>query len=429
MDETKPTVPYVPPFDFDQGRPIVLPPSAPAFVNPTVSSPRLVSLDAYRGFIMLLLATSAFRIPDVARHFKGDGVWDFLAYQFNHAAWRGCSFWDLIQPSFMFMVGVAIPYSYASRKAKGDSEGKILAHTIWRSLILVLLGVFLSSNGERRTHWTFVNVLSQIGLGYTFVYLFRERGFKVQFAALVAILGGTWAWFALSAPPPPDFDYAAVGVRDAKEMFAGFAAHWNMNANPAHRADLWLLNLFPPHEFTHNRGGYATLNFVPSMATMLMGLMAGDLLRGPRLPKYKFQLLLAGGAACFGLGALADPVILPGVSEAWVACPIVKRIWTPSFALLSTGWTLWMLAAFFFLVDIKGWKKWAFPFVVVGMNSIAMYCMWQLFKGWVMQSVQTHFGRALYEGTYGPIFASLTWTLVLWLICLWMYRRKVFLRI
>jgi predicted acyltransferase len=94
-----------------------------------------------------------------------------MSYQFSHPDWRSCSFWDLVQPSFMFMVGVAVPYSVASRRAKGDSQGQILGHALWRSLILIFLGVFLSSNGAKQTDWTFVNVLSQIGLGYTLLFL------------------------------------------------------------------------------------------------------------------------------------------------------------------------------------------------------------------------------------------------------------------
>jgi len=142
--------------------------SSPSF-SPPETSPRLVSLDAYRGFIMLAMASSGFLVARVVNNnadLQDNSIWRFLAYQLDHVKWTGCSFWDLIQPSFMFMVGVAIPYSYASRKAKGDSEGRIFSHALVRSLILICLGVLLSSNYERTTHFTFVNVLSQIGMGY-----------------------------------------------------------------------------------------------------------------------------------------------------------------------------------------------------------------------------------------------------------------------
>jgi predicted acyltransferase len=403
--------------------------ATPAPSKPADKAERLVSLDAYRGFLMTVLATSAFQIHKVAPKFKGNPVWDFLAYQFSHPAWRSCSFWDLVQPSFMFMVGVAVPYSLNNRRAKGDSDRSILLHALWRSLILVLLGVFISSAWSKRTEWTFVNVLSQIGLGYTILVLLEGKGLKVQFAALGSMLFGTWLLFALSAPPPADMNWAAVGVKDPAQILSGFGSRWSMNANPFHRFDLWFLNLFPPHQFKFNSGGYGTLNFVPSTATMLLGVMAGELLRSPRGAAEKFRLLLWAGLACFAISIPCDPNILPGVSGAPAICPIIKKIWSPSWALFCAGWTFWILAGFYWVVDLKGWKRWTFPFVVVGMNCTAMYCMWQLMKGWVLQSVQIHFGNELFQGTYGPIWASLTWTAILWGICYWMYRRKVFLKV
>jgi predicted acyltransferase len=390
---------------------------------------RLLSLDAYRGFLMLVLATSAFQIHKLAAGVRHGPIWDFLSYQFSHPEWRSCSFWDLVQPSFMFMVGVAVPYSVASRRAKGDTPGQIFRHALWRSLILVLLGVFISSNWSRQTEWTFVNVLSQIGLGYLFLVLLEGRGLRVQLATLAGILVGYWLAFALYPAPAADTNWAAIGVKGEIYHFPGFAAHWSMNANFGQAFDLWFLNLFPPHQFKFNSGGYPTLNFIPSTATMLIGVMAGEVLRGPRQPLEKLKILLGAGALAFAVSILCDPQILPFIHSAWVICPIVKKIWTPSWALFCSGWTLWILAGFYYVVDIAGWKKWTFPFVVVGMNCTAMYCMWQMFKGWVLQSIQIHFGRALFETAYGPVWASLSWTFVLWLICWWMYRRKIFLRV
>src|SRR5258706_14396211 len=138
------------------------PPYAPAYAQASAGrAERLVSLDTYRGFLMLVLATSAFQIHKLAAGVRQGPVWNFLSYQFSHPEWRSCSFWDLVQPSFMFMVGVAVPYSVASRRAKGETQARIVGHALWRSLLLVLLGVFISSNNEKQTNWTFVNVLSQ----------------------------------------------------------------------------------------------------------------------------------------------------------------------------------------------------------------------------------------------------------------------------
>ena len=199
---------------------------------------RLSSLDAYRGFVMLLMASEGLGITQVARTFKESGFWQFLAYQTDHVQWTGCSLWDLIQPSFMFMVGVAMPFSHASRIAKGQSSLKIAAHVIYRSVVLILLGIFLSSNWSSQTNFTFVNVLTQIGLGYTFLFLLWGKTVRTQLAAVAAILGGYWLAFTLYPAPGTDFDWTAVGVKEGFEPFTGLAGHWNKNTNFASAIDL-----------------------------------------------------------------------------------------------------------------------------------------------------------------------------------------------
>ena len=413
---------------------------------------RLVSLDAYRGFIMLVMASGGFALAQVAKeHFPDQPLWTFLAAQFDHVPWRGCAFWDLIQPAFMFMVGVSIPYSHASRVAKGQSSVRIATHVIYRSVVLILLGIFLSSNWSKQTEFTFVNVLTQIGLGYAFVYLLRGTSFGFQLVVLLTILAGYWYLFFQQ--PVQDAGYAiltsAPGDRQLWFSSSGlfdywnkdFFAHWNKNANFAAEFDQWFLNLFPAIKpFQYNKGGYQTLNFIPSMGTMILGLMAGELLRGPRPPKGKLLFLLGAGAVCLSMGLILN----------YTVCPSVKRIWTPSWVLLSGGWVLWMLAGFYFIIDVVGYRRWALPLVVVGMNSIAMYCMAQLLKPWIAQTMKTHldwgyqrllartpadsiwrtdFGPHLFGGTYGPIVQSVAVLLILWLVCLWMYRRGIFLRI
>ncbi|HEV3121913.1 MAG TPA: DUF5009 domain-containing protein, partial [Isosphaeraceae bacterium] len=150
---------------------------------------RLLSLDAYRGFTMLAMASAGLGIAKVAasQPFSEHFLWDKLAFQVDHVMWRGCSFWDMIQPSFMFIVGVAMPFSYASRQAQGQTGSRQFRHALLRSVLLVLLGVFLSSQGHTHTNWSFVNVLSQIGLGYTFVFLLICCPIGIQVLAIVAI--------------------------------------------------------------------------------------------------------------------------------------------------------------------------------------------------------------------------------------------------
>ncbi len=393
--------------------------------------PRLVSLDAYRGFIMLAMASSGFAFHQVVQKMEDPSpLWQFLGFQFEHVPWVGCAFWDLIQPSFMFMVGVAIPFSLAARTARGDTYPQQLGHAARRALILILLAVFLSSPEPLprstsppmgpTTNWVFVNVLAQIGLGYVFVFLLAGRGFWTQLTAVVAILASYTLLLGLYPAPPADFDWKAVGVPADWPHLTGWFAHWDKNSNAAHFFDVWFLNLFPRQEpFRFNGGGYQTLNFVPSMATMILGLMAGEMLLRPHSPARKFTLLVLAGVVCLALGMVLGETV----------CPIVKRIWTPSWAVYSAGWTFAMLAAFYGVIDVVGFRRWSFPLVVVGMNSIAMYCMSQQSRGYVRRNLEIHLGRWWLQGEYAPIVAATAILVVLWLVCLWLYRQRIFLRI
>jgi heparan-alpha-glucosaminide N-acetyltransferase len=389
------------------------------------SSTRLRSLDAYRGFIMLAMASGGAGMLagfiDNGESF-GSSVVHWLRQQLDHVPWRGCAFWDLIQPSFMFMVGVAMPFSFASRSARGETWARMFGHALLRSLILIVLAVFLASNDSRFTHYSFVNVLGQIGLGYSFVFLLLGRRPAVQFAAAVAILVADWMLFALYPLPDAEFPFAQYGAGETGNMMPGFFAHWNKNANVAAAFDRWFLNLFShpsDHPFVFNEGGYATLNFIPSMATMIFGVLAGELLRSNRDRMAKLRTLLLAGALCWSLGLVLDATV----------CPSIKRIWTPSWTIYSTGWTCWMLAAFYGVIDVAGYRRWSFPLVVVGMNSIAIYMMSQLMKPYVASSLRTHFGPDLFAGPYGPLVRASSTLLVFWLICFWMYRQKIFIKI
>lgn len=393
---------------------------------------RLTSLDAYRGFIMLAMVSSGFGFSQVARRLPESPVWQFLGFQFDHVPWAGCSFWDLIQPSFMFMVGVALPYSHASRVARGQSGRLIAAHTLYRSLVLIFLGIFLVSNWSQETDWTFVNVLTQIGLGYCFVYLLTGRGAVVQLSVAALILAGYWLLFYSYPAPDPNFDYGSVGFpARIFTPYTGLFAHWNPNTNVADSFDVWFLNLFPrTRPFVFNRGGYQTLNFIPSMATMILGLWAGELLRRGDLAADRKAIRLALAAlVCGGLGLVLGATV----------CPIVKRIWTPSWTLYSAGWTFALLAAFYAVIDIAGWRLWSWPFLVVGMNSIAVYCMAQLLKPWVRDTCKRHLGRDIFNGTYlgyevfdpvyAPVAEAVVFLLVIWLAAVGMYRQKIFVKI
>jgi heparan-alpha-glucosaminide N-acetyltransferase len=392
---------------------------------------RLQSLDAYRGLIMVSLAFGGFGLAATARnHLKTDpdsGFWRAVGHQFEHAEWLGCSYWDLIQPSFMFMVGVSMAYSYVKRQSEGQSWARMFGHACWRALILVALGIFLTSNSRPSTDWSLMNVLCQIGLGYPFLFLLWRRTLRTQAIVAAGLLAGTWALYTVAAGPGIDPANGApqVGVPAAwaREHLSGIGAAWHKNANVGHTVDTWLLNLLPRREpFVFNSGGYQTINFIPALVTMLFGLMGGELLRSGRSARDKLLWLFGAGAAGLVLGL------------AWQAlgCPLVKRLWTPSWALFSTGWCCVILGALYAVVDVRGWRAWSFPLVVVGMNSIAIYSMGMLLKGWTARTLQTHLRADLFKilgPANAPFVQSTLVGLVFWLVCWWMYRRRIFLRI
>jgi heparan-alpha-glucosaminide N-acetyltransferase len=392
---------------------------------PVEPSRRLTSLDVFRGVTMVFMASEILGIPGVARRFPESGLARFLARMLDHVEWVGWGPWDLIQPSFMFMVGVALPFSIASRRARGQAFAPQLAHTVWRALALILLGIFLRSQTHPQTYFTFEDVLTQIGLGYVFLWLLGHTEARVQWAAAGAILVLYWAAFALYPLPPAGFDTSSVGVpADWPHHLRGFAAHWDKNTNLANRVDQWFLNLFPRESpFVYNRGGYNTLNFVPSLATMIFGLLAGGVMRSGRAAREKLRLLLVYGAAGVVIGGALH---LLGVS------PLVKRIWTPSWAIFSAGWAAIFLALFYYVVDLKGYRRWSFPFLVVGMNSIAMYTLVHVGERYTAESLQIHLGRGPFEAfgeVYAPILLGAATLAIFWAIMFWMYHRKIFIRI
>jgi heparan-alpha-glucosaminide N-acetyltransferase len=400
-------------------------PTSPASLM--AASGRLASLDAYRGLVMFLMMAEVLHLCRVSQGLPGNGFWSFLCWHQSHVEWLGCSLHDLIQPSFSFLVGVALPFSISNRLARGQTFARMSLHAWGRAILLVLLGVLLRSTGTRLTNWTFEDTLSQIGLGYGFLFLLGFRPVREQWMALVIILFGYWLAFALYPLPSPDFDYASVRVTGdwlQQHGVGGFAAHWQKNSNLAWAFDTWWLNLFPREKpFVANGGGYATLSFIPTLGTMVLGLIAGGVLRSARASWAKIRWLAIAGAI--------------GLAAGWTlsatgVCPNVKRIWTPSWVLFSGGWCCWLLAAFYAVVDVGQRRGWAFPLMVIGMNSIAAYCMAHLFDGFIGRNLKTHLGQNFFAfaGTvYEPFWHGAAVLLVLWLILFWMYRRKLFLRI
>ena len=390
----------------------------------SVPVPRFASIDAYRGFVMFLMMAEVLALGAMVKAYPESAFWKFLHVQQSHVEWVGCVLHDMIQPSFSFLVGVALPFSLAARMARGQSLGKMFGHTLWRSLLLIALGVLLRSVGRQQTNYTFEDTLSQIGLGFPFLFLLGLSPAKCQWASLGLILAGYWVAFAMYPLPGANFDWVAAGVTpDWPHQLQGFAAHWNKNTNPAWAFDQWFLNLFPREKpFLNNGGGYATLSFIPTLGTMILGLIAGGWLKANLTHREKLVRFALAGVAGLALGLGLQ---LLGV------CPIVKRIWTPSWVLFSGGWCFLFLAAFYAVLEMKNWRSWSYPLRVIGANSIAAYVMAHLFDGFIISALNTNLGPRFFK-LFAPADPFVRGALVLftlWLILLWMYRRKLFLKI
>src|SRR5437879_6562919 len=352
------------------------------------ASTRLVSMDAFRGLVMVLMLAEVMRLPEVAQAFPHSLFWRIVGFNTEHVEWQGCSLHDLIQPAFSFLVGVALPFSIASRKMKGQNFGPMLGHAARRALLLIFLGIFLRSLWSPKTYFTFEDTLTQIGLGYVFLFLLGFTRPRTQMLTLVLILIFFWAAFALYPAPGPQFDYTRVGVPQSWEHnYTGFLSHWNKNSNLSWAFDVWFLNLFPREQpFVFNEGGWSTLSFIPTLATMILGLLAGEWLKGKTSTEQKLRGLVIAGAGLLLLGLVCQ----------WAGiCPIVKRVWTSSYTLYSGGWVVLILAGFYALIEWKGWRRWAFPLVVVGMNSIAVYVMSWTMTGFFGDALDRHIGKPM----------------------------------
>ena len=371
---------------------------------------RNLAIDTYRGFVMLLMMAEVVQLSRVAMALPGNAFWGFLAYHQTHTEWAGCSLHDTIQPGFSFLVGVALPYSIAARLARGGAFRPMLLHALWRSLVLIALGIFLRSMHSPQTYFTFEDTLTQIGLGYPLLFLLAWRPPRWQWMALGLLLFGYWLAWALYPAQVPG-------------IYSGFMAHWNKGNNFGNAFDVWFLNFLPHAQpYVANSGGYLTLSFIPTLGTMILGLAAGRWLRASA-PAIPMRRLLAAGAIGIAAGLLLH---FTGI------CPVVKRIWTPAWTLFSGGLCFLFLAGFCWITEVKGYRKWAFPLVVIGANSIAAYLMAHLWERFILDSFRIHLGTHAFAflGTeYEPFIRGLAVLGVYWAILYWMYGRKLFLKV
>jgi predicted acyltransferase len=390
---------------------------------------RLSSLDAFRGFVMFLMGTELLELDTVAEHFPKSTLWQWIGFHSAHVPWSGCSLHDLIHPAFSFMIGVSLVFSMTGRQSRGQSKRQLMLHALWRAFTLVLLGIFVHSMGHDETNWTFDDTLTQAGLGYPFLFLLGYASARVRWVSFAAILVGYWLFFACHPVIPPHLDRDAFNIPlDWTHDFTGFFAHWNLNCNAAWSVDMGLLNLFPrPSPYIGYYGGYTTLNFIPTLATMILGLIAGTWLKqestGDLTPKTVLQRLLVVGVV--------------GIASAYALhyggiCPIVKRLWTPAWVLLSGGWSCLFMAAFHYVMDVKKHERWAFPFTVIGVNSIAMYLLFHRMDDFIDENLQRHFGEEvflIFGPELEPAMHGAGILLGLWLVLFWMHRRRLFLKV
>jgi len=358
----------------------------PVGTNEAASS-RLVSLDAYRGFIMLLLMSNGFGFAALAAYPKL--AW--LAKQVDHAEWGGCTFWDLIQPAFTFMVGMAMPFSLGRRAAMGARFRDLFRHVIWRAFVLILLSNILSNfDSEGPPQLQLINVLCQVAFGYVICFAVMQLKFHWQAITAAVLMAGYQLLFV---------------------AFPGAAGPFSQTGNIGQVIDKAVLG------YTYS-GYYTTINFIGNSVTIIFGMWAGTLIRREGTHAHRIKVLAIGAAAAFALGLALEPFN-----------PMVKRLWTASFTLFSAGWVLAMLLVFYWLVEVKNLRGWTFPFVVLGMNSIFIYSFSQVLHGWLRHGIGVFTRNFAFLGPAGAIPQDLLTLAALWYMCYWLYRRRIFFKI
>ena len=355
-------------------------------------SGRLISLDAFRGFIMMLLISSGFGFVALANHPK----YGWIARQFDHVEWKGMVFWDLVQPAFMFMVGLAMPFSFERRRAQGETFKQQFRHVLWRSFMLLLLSQILmsiaSDGGWPRyvPHLQLDNVLAQIAFTYFFSFLIAQLEIRWQVLAAVLIMAAHWALFL---------------------AFPGADGPFSMTDNIGQRIDQAILGDNPD-------GYYVSINWISSTVTTLLGVWCGQLLLKKRGHAFNLKAIAGGAAVCFLLGFALLPFN-----------PMIKRIWTESFTLVSGGCVLLILLFFYWFVEIMGFRRPVFPFIVLGMNSIFIYCIHVVLTEMIDNVVATFTGRFVFIGIFAPVAQATAVVLVMWYLCYWLYEHRIFIKI
>jgi predicted acyltransferase len=360
-----------------------------------VTSTRLVSLDAFRGLTIAAMVLV-----------NNPGTWTAVYAPLRHAAWHGLTPTDVVFPFFLFIVGVAIPPSLAGRPRL-----TALRRVLRRAVLIFALGLLL--NAIVGFDWSTIRipgVLQRIAVCYLIAaILFLTASWRVQAAAAVALLLGYWA--AMTLVPVPGAGAGDLGPE------GNLAAWVDRQVLGPH---LWrAAPVYDPE---------GILSTVPAVATVLFGVLAGQWLQIPRTPRTKVTGLVLAGALGVALGAEWNN---------WF--PLNKALWTSSYAVLTAGLALLVFAACYWAVEICGWRRWATPFVVFGVNALALYFLSTLVAVWLTR-VRVDGGGPLQKLVFergfaawlSPVNASLAYALayvVVWWAAMWLlYRAGIRLR-
>ncbi len=366
---------------------------------PTAPTGRLQSIDALRGFDMFWIIGGDVLLKAWAR-WAGWPDPDLVERQLEHAPWDGFRFYDLIFPLFLFLVGVVIPFSLGRLRERGEPRAAVYWRIARRAALLFALG--LLCNGVLRFdpgNLRVAGVLQRIAVCYAAAALVAlHTGPRGQAAVVAALLLGYWALLAfVPAPGSQPGDYSAAG------NLAGYVDRH------------YLPGKILPKYYGHgdNEGFLST---IPAVATALLGVLAGQWLRsGPAAVRVL-------GLALAGVGCLL-------VGAAWGAVfPVIKNLWTSSFVLVAAGWSLLLLAAFHVVIDVLGLRRWAFFFTVIGANAVVIYVVPRFVD---FGKVADFFlgGVARQSGSFAPVVTAAGVLAAEWLLLLYLYRNRIFLRV
>jgi len=360
-------------------------PAAIGLKDDRKAAPRYLALDAMRGFVMLVLVSHAFGLGEIK-----DPRYQWLALKFEHLRWDGLVPWELIMPSFMFMIGTALPFALARRLEQGATRTQLVSHATVRMFKLILLGQFLTCYHQGRWAYEPYETLTQLALSYVTCFLILLLPFRWQPLPAAGLMALNWGLYLL--------------LPGSQGPFSGPDNIGAVIDNAVFHLD---------HSWD-----WATINFLGSGVTVLFGAWAGMLVRSERPAASKLKIMSCAVAACLAIGLLLLPVN-----------PVIHKAWTASFTFFHTACVLLGLALFFWLFDVGGWRRAAFPLVVVGANSIFIYMCWQLLNGWVSKTLAIFTGGFAWLGAAAPALLQCAVGVVLWAVCYWLYRRSIFFKL